>query len=270
MHLGQQQSGNPLNLHGVELSLAYASDFSGKEMIDREDDMTSDGQRSRRPYPDAGWIAEGSGGAKICEGKLWVAPSKFSTCGETQAIAESDPSNMVLWNAKKFPSDLLLEFTVNHHGSNNGLTLVFFAAQGLNGRDIFDLALPPRRADYKSYNRGLANYTVSYWSRNRHKNAIKNRERYSNRVRKNPGMNLLASNPSQTDVCNNCEYNVRILKIGGAITVEVNGEVVNHLTDTDRPHESGYIGLRSMRGVNKISYDNFRVWSVSRMAKNKD
>lgn len=263
-----QQLGAPLNLDGVTLSLTYANDFSGNDLIDREDEMIAGGRRKRVPHPNASWVAEGWGGSDVCGGKLWVAPSAFKFCGERPETFAGEPSNMVIWNSTLFPADILLEFTVNHHGSDNGLTLVFFAARGPDGQDIFDLDLPLRRAEYKKYNRGLANYTVSYWSRNQHKNAIKNRERYSNRVRRNAGMNLLALNPSQTDVCSQCDYHIRILKIEDSITVAVNGVVVNYLREKQKPLESGYIGLRSMRGIKKVSYDDFRVW-VAR-SKEKD
>ena len=169
---------------------------------------------------------------------------------------------MVIWNKNQYRGDMMFEFTVNHHGSDNGLTLVFFAATGMEGEDIFDLSLPMRDGSYKTYNRGLSNYTVSYWSRNQHAAAIKKGERYSNRVRKNPGMNILATNPSLTDRCADCDFKIRILKSAGSITVEVNGKVVNHITDATTPHEGGYIGLRSMMGVNTVSYDDFKVWSV--------
>jgi hypothetical protein len=142
------------------------------------------------------------------------------------------------------------------------LTLVFLAAEGQQGQDIFDLDLPPRHGVYRNYNKGsLKNYTVSYWSRNKKPSLVARGEQFTNRIRKNPGANILATDASQTDKCRDCDYRIRILKIGGSITVEINGVVVNHAVDTD-PHADGFIGLRCMQGVDKVSYDNFRVWSV--------
>ena len=257
-----QQVGTPLNLAAVELELAYSNDFSGDDRIDRETDFVADGKRTGLPGPGAEWIAEGWGGADICAGKLWVAPAAFKTCGEKVKSPRQDPSHMVVWNKNRFPANMMFEFTVNHNGSDNGLTLVFFAAEGDQGQDIFNLDLPPRNGVYRNYNKGrLKNYTVSYWSRNQKPSLVLRGEAYSNRIRKNPGANVLATNASLTDKCNDCDFGVRILKIGGHITAEINGTVVNHVTDTD-PHGGGYIGLRSMQGVNKVSYDNFKVWSV--------
>lgn len=256
-----QKLGEALKLDHVKLSLAYSNDFSGSDKIDTERAMIRETIRVRGPEPDAEWIAEGWGGADVCGGKLWVAPVAFKSCGETVDRAGLEPSHMVLWNKNTFNGDMMFEWTVNHHGSDDGLTLVFFAATGMEGQDIFDLGLPVRDGVYRTYNRGLNNYTVSYWSRNKAKGAVKKGEQYSNRVRMNPGMNMLASNDSLTDKCNDCDFKLRILKADGYITAEVNGKVVNHVKATPM-YEGGYIGLRSMRGVNKVSYDDFKVWSV--------
>jgi hypothetical protein len=192
-----------------------------------------------------------------------VAPVAFSACGERAVADGQEPSHMVVWNNNRFPPDMLFEFTVNHHGSDDGLTLVFFAAEGLEGQDVFDLDLPPRNGIYKNYNRGqLQNYTVSYWSRNKKPSLVKRGEQYTNRMRRNPGANKLSTEYSRTDKCNDCDYRIRVLKLGGSLSVEINGEVVNRTTDPE-PLGSGYIGLRNMMGVDKVSYDDFKVWAVN-------
>ena len=263
--LGQKAEvvGSPLNLEAVEVELVYSNDFSGFDEIDFESSFVEDEKRTRLPDPTAEWIAEGWGGAEVCDSRLWVAPAPFTSCGERGELPEQGPSHMVVWNKTRFPADMMFEFTVNHHGSENGLTLVFFAAEGEEGQEIFNLGLPPRNGVYRNYNKGrLRNYTVSYWSRNKSESAIKKVEQYSNRVRRNPGANMLATNDSHTDKCSDCDYRVRILKLGGIITAEINSTVVNHLTDSD-PHGGGYIGLRFMQGVDRVSYDDFRVWTVN-------
>tara|TARA_B100000809_G_scaffold19840_2_gene17474 strand:- start:27299 stop:28174 length:876 start_codon:yes stop_codon:yes gene_type:complete len=257
-----QQIGAPLNINEVKLNLLYKNDFSGKDVLDFESNMVKGDKRSRTPNPAAQWIVEGWGGAAVCQGKLWVSPVPFKSCGQPIETEVKERSHMVVWHKKSYPSDVLFEFTVNHHSSDAGLTLVFFATTGKEGQDIFDISLPVRDGVYKKYNRGLAGYTVSYWSRNSWPRALKNRERETNRIRTNPQFKIIASNDSHTDKCDNCDYNVRILKVGGAITVEINGKVVNHVIDESSVHQGGYIGLRNMSGVNKVSYDDFKVWAV--------
>ena len=132
-----QTFGEPLNLADVELEEIYSNDFSGDDAIDFEKAFISDGKRSRLPDPTAEWVAEGYGGAEVCEGRLHVAPMSFDGCGVRTTDSSQEPSHMVVWNKNRFPADMMFEFTVNHHGSDNGLTLVFFAAMGLEGQEHF-------------------------------------------------------------------------------------------------------------------------------------
>lgn len=257
-----QLIGKPLKLESFELEPVYANDFSADDRVDSEQNFVRDGKRAGYPGPQSEWIAEGQGGAMVCGGKLWVAPVAFTSCGETTSGKREDPSHMVVWNRNRFPANLMFEFTVNHNGSDDGLTLVFFAAEGLQGESVFDLNLPPREGIYRNYNRGqLRNYTISYWSRNQKPSLVKRGEQYTNRIRRNPGANKLSTEFSRTDQCSDCDYRVRILKAGGLIAVEINGEVVNEVIDPD-PLGAGYIGLRNMMGVDRVSYDDFRVWSI--------
>jgi hypothetical protein len=259
-----QQVGEPLKLDTVNLEPIYSNDFSTDDAVDFESRFTADGKRTGRPNPEAEWIAEGWGGADVCEGRLWVTPVAFESCGKRVEANGQEPSHMVVWNKNRFPADMMFEFTVNHHGSDDGLTLVFFAAEGLEGQEIFELELPPRKGVYRNYNKGqLKNYTVSYWSRNQAPKLVARGEAFTNRIRKNPGANVLAIDDSLTDKCSDCDYRVRILKIGGDITVEINGKVANRVSDSDSPHRGGFIGLRCMEGVDKVSYDDFMVWSVN-------
>lgn len=257
-----QKVGSPLNLDSLELELVYSNDFSTDDQIAFETSFVENDKRIALPDPKAEWIAEGWGGASVCGGKLWVAPAKFESCGIRVKDAGEDPSHMVVWNKSRFPADMMFEFTVNHHGSDDGLTLVFFAAEGQDGQDIFDLGLPPRNGVYRNYNKGqLQNYTVSYWSRNKKASLVERGEQYTNRMRKNPGANKLSTEYSRTDKCSDCDYRIRILKTGGLIAVEIDGTVVNQAIDPD-PLGSGYIGLRNMQGIDRVRYDDFKVWSL--------
>ena len=260
--LADQQVGKPLELEGLHLDPVYSNDFSGGDRVEFESAFVADDKRTRRPDPEAEWIAEGQGGAAVCNGRLQVSPVPFASCGQPVDRAGEEPSHMVVWNKNRFPADILFEFTVNHHGSDDGLTLVFFAAEGLESQDIFDLDLPPRDGVYRNYNKGLLkNYTVSYWSRNKKPSLVERGERYTNRMRRNPGANKLSTEYSRTDKCSDCDYRIRILKAGGQIAVEIDGKVVNQVVDAD-PLGGGYIGLRNMQGVDRVSYDDFKVWSL--------
>ena len=253
-----------LDLSRYELHPVYKNDFSRSQKIAHEEDFIEpapDGswRRKGRPDPNAEWIAEGWGGVEIRGGKLRVAPSPFDTVGRPKPVETGHRSHLVVWNRHVFPADFLLEFEMSPCGSANGLTIVLFGATGKNGEDLFDLSLPPRRADYQTYHSGaVANYTDSYWSRNTETESI------SNRLRKNPGFKLVAEGPSLTTGPTDVTHRLRILKSGTHIEVEVNGKVVVRWDDPEKPLGAGRIGLRSMAGVTMVTYDNFMVWKVTK------
>jgi len=241
-----------LDLSTYKLHLAYENDFSRPQKIAREEDFIErlpDGKwrRTGRPAADAEWIAEGQGDCEVRDGELWVTPTR--TGSQTR-------SHMVVWNKHMFPANFLLEFDMNPCGSTNGLTIVFFCTTGKNGEDIFDPRLPPRRAEYPNYHSGaLANYSDAYWSRNNEE------EKISNRLRRNPGFLQIATGESRTTGPTEATRHVRILKNGGHIEVEIDGRTV---VEANNPHPlgAGRIGLRSMAGVTRIAYDNFKVWEI--------
>jgi hypothetical protein len=188
---------------------------------------------------------------------LIASPLPFDASGKQ--ISSAPRSHLVVWNVEIFPADFLAEFEMNTSGSTNGLTIVFFCAAGRNGEDIFDESLPPRNADYKNYHGGaIANYSDAYWSRNTPDEAA------TNRLRKNPGFTLEAQGRGLTTGTTDATYRVRILKYGGHIEIEINGRVALKWDDPGTPLAAGHIGFRSMDGVSLITYDNFKVWKLSK------
>ena len=253
----------PIDTSPYALEVFYRNTFDAPQVFDREADFTgtdASGReiRTRQPLDEAEWIVEGDGGATIRDGRLRVTSGRYLADG---TIDYSQRSHLVVWNKHIFPADYMLDFVVNHGGSDNGLTLLFMSATGLDGESVFDAAQPLRKAMYPRYHSGrLKNYTVSYWSRN----AQPLFEAVSNRVRRNPGMNILCSGHSRTDASSDKDYHIRILKVGGTITVEVDGIVVCEGTDPQPPLKEGRVGLRTMEGVKEVSYDDFTVWKVTR------
>jgi hypothetical protein len=255
--------GPPLDLSNYSITPFYSNDFSAPQKIVREEDLLEqapDGSWRRKARPDATavWIAEGTGGVEIRDGQLRVAPSPFDAQGHPTPVSTAQRSHMVVWNNKIFPGDFLLEFDMSPNGSTNGLTIVFLCATGKNGEDLFDLSMPPRRADYPTYHSGaIANYSDSYWSRN------DDIEPLTNRLRKNPGFLEVANGPSLTIGPTNVTHHVRILKTGARLAVEMNGHVLYQWDDPKDPLGPGRIGFRSMQGVDFISYDNLKIWQIA-------
>lgn len=255
-------SDKPIDLSLYKLTEVYTNNFQKAQKIAFEKDFIKqnpDGtwQRTGKPDASAEWIAEGRGGVEVRNGNLRASSLPFDTAGNP--ITGSPRSHLVIWNKNIFPADFLLEYDMSPNGSTNGLTIIFLCATGKNGEDIFDLSLPPRQADYKLYHSGaLANYSDSYWSRNTETESL------TNRLRKNPGFKLVAEGKSLTTDPTDVTYHIRILKIGEHIEMEMNGKVIYRWNDPEKPLSAGRIGLRSMEGVSLITYDNFKVWKVSK------
>jgi hypothetical protein len=257
-----QEPGSALDLSKYKLLLVYANDFEKPQKIVFEKDLIKrdDGGkiiRTAMPGMRAAWIVEGNGGVEIQQGKMIASPVPFDA--NDKQMTSAPRSHLVIWNNEIFPADFLAEFEMNPSGSTNGLTIVFICAAGKNGEDIFDKSLPSRDADYKNYHSGaIANYSDAYWSRNTKDEAA------TNRLRKNPGFTLVAQGQSLTIGSPDTTHRVRILKYGGHIEIEINGRVGVRWDDTGTPLGAGRIGFRSMEGISLVTYDNFKVWKLSK------
>ncbi len=253
---------SPIDLSRYELKSVYSNDFQKPQKIAFEKELIKQNRdrswrRVTKPDEKAEWIAEGRGGVEVRGGKLRASPLPFDKDGKQ--VQQKDRSHLVIWNKHIFPADFLAEFDMSPNGSMNGLTIVFFCGMGTNGEDLFDLSLPPRAADYKTYHSGaIANYSDSYWSRNTEVESV------TNRMRKNPGFALVAEGKSLTIGPTGVTHHVRILKVGGHIETEINGKVIFKWDDPEKPLGAGRIGFRSMEGVTLITYDNFKVFKVVR------
>ena len=62
-------------------------------------------------------------------------------------------ANYVLWCREEFPADFRLEVSFRPL-REPGLAMIFFAARGRNGEDLFDPRLAPRTGEYIQYHHG--------------------------------------------------------------------------------------------------------------------
>lgn len=252
----------PIDVSKYKLKKVYENDFEKNQKIAFEKDFikqNADGSWTRTDMPNkkAEWIAEGLGGVEVRDGKLRASPVPFDKDGNQ--IKDAKRSHLVIWNKRIFPENLLIEYDMNPNSSPSGLTIIFFCATGKNGEDIFDVRLPIRMADYKTYHSGaIANYSDSYFSRNTEVESL------TNRMRKNPGFKLVAEGKSLTTGATDVTHHVRILKFGGHIEMEMDGKTLFKWDDDGKSLGAGRIGLRSMEGVSLITYDNFKVWEVKK------
>lgn len=121
-----------------ELKLIYENSLSSEEDI-------------------KGFVLEGSAKLSFPEGKLRME--------NAISAAQGQKANYVLWCPVDFPSDVRVEWSFQPL-TEPGLAILFFAAKGRNGEDIFDGALTKRTGEYVQYHHGdIDAFHVSYFRR---------------------------------------------------------------------------------------------------------
>jgi hypothetical protein len=240
-------AGRGLDLSRLQLQLLYEADFTQPLKLVTETSLFSaDGRRT--PVPgDTDWVLEGKASAHTDGGRL---------------VLTNDAGHLVLWNTRKFPADLLLEFAITPQHPNEGLNIVFFAARGRDGGGIFDASQPLRGGEFKTYHSGAIDcYHVSYWATDPN-----GQERGTSHIRKNRGFHLVAMGRDFIAGQGPGPHRVRLLKLGDEISVEVNGKIAVHWKDDGTALgpvlRDGLIGLRQMAHTGECSYSYFRVQSV--------
>ena len=80
---------------------------------------------------------------------------------------EGQRANFVLWCPVAFPDGICVEFDF-HPIREPGLAMLWFAARGRDGHDLFDPALPRRTGEYDQYRHGAIDaYHAAYFRRGR-------------------------------------------------------------------------------------------------------
>jgi len=249
---GRTEYRGPLDLAVYDLVPIYQADFARPLNATTEKDLFRDGKRSLSPAGKE-WVLEGTGRAWTGENELHLANGK------------GPGDHVVLWNTRIFPSDFLLEFTMTPRDSNTGLNIVFFAArstaQSGTGGGIFAPGLPLRDGIFAKYTNGALDcYHTSYWATN-----PDGAPRRTANLRKNAGFHLLASGDDHI-AGRPGPQRVRVLKAGGAIRLETNGELSLGFDDDGTTYgpilRDGLIGLRQMAYTGEASYSGLRVWQV--------
>jgi hypothetical protein len=161
-----------------------------------------------------------------------------------------DPSlgqkaNFVLWCDENFPQNISIEWKVKPL-REPGLAILFFAAKGLNGEDVFNASPQKREGIYKRYHSGDINtYHISYFRRKHNKE----RAFHTCNLRKSKGFKLCAIGadpiPSVEDVKD--FYNLRIDKYDNQISFFINDlKILSYQDEYDDFLKEGKIGFRQM------------------------
>lgn len=196
-----------------------------------------------------GWVMEGPGVTEFRDG--WM-----------EMYSPEKENHHVLWCPEDFSDRFIVEWEAQNLDSDAGLCILFFAAQAMDGRDLFDPSLPKRDGTFSDYTKGeVGSYHISYYA-----NTPSRPDRGKAHLRKNNGFNLVQEGGEGIPAESTAIHQMRLIKDGARIRFFVDDRKVLDWTDTasnePRPHyESGKIGFRQMQWTH-FRYRNFRVWEI--------
>ncbi|MFW5915659.1 MAG: DUF1961 family protein [Planctomycetota bacterium] len=171
-------------------------------------------------------------------------------------------ANFVFWCPETFPSDIMVRWEFLPH-SDAGLAMIWFAAHGSEGRDLFDPELSPRAGDYPEYHHGDLNaYHLAYYRRNKSEIGLQ-----TCNLRKSYGFHLLqkGGDPLPTSAYATEPYSLQLIKHQGLIRFSINDIPVLAYQDDGaiggEPLGGGRIGFRQMAGL-IADYSNLQVFDL--------
>jgi hypothetical protein len=224
-----------------EAPLSKIDDFK-KGAILYHNDLSSDADV-------AGWKMEG--------------PGKVTFEGGAMKMESLDEAfHHVFWCPQDFPGSFVAEWSVQNLKPAAGLLIVFFAAQGLKGEDMFDPALKPRGGAFTDYTRGdIRNYHISYYANGRNEPG-----RLNANIRKNKGFDFVQKGRAGIPVDSTAVHQITLVKADNQIVLFIDGREAINWLDTGKtggtPHDGGKIGFRQMKW-SRFLYSGFTVYDYT-------
>ncbi|SEE85075.1 DUF1961 family protein [Ruania alba] len=188
----------------------------------------------------AGFRLEGDGAVTF--------PLERMRLESTRSAEEGQDANLVLWCNEEFDDNVAIEWKF-WPVREPGLAILFFAARGRGGDDVFDPDLAPRTGRYEQYHSGDINaYHVSYFRRR----APHERAFHTCNLRKSHGFHLVAQGADPLPPVSDARppYRMQIVKQSDTVVFAIDGLISFTFTDDGSvggpPHDGGRIGFRQM------------------------
>lgn len=194
-----------------------------------------------------GWVMEGPGVVEHRDGGL-------------EMFSPDERYHHVYWAPPILPSSFVAEWTVRNLEVDAGLCIVFFAATGRHGEDIFDPALRSRNGTFTQYTNGdIANYHISYYA-----DGKSDPQRETANLRRNPGFHHVQAGGPGVPLFDTEPHRVRLVKLEAHIAMYVDDRlIVNWVDDGGHgaPLEGGRLGLRQMQWT-RFHYSDLSIWEA--------
>ena len=170
----------------------------------------------------------------------------------------------VFWCPKDFPGGFVAEWELQNLETDAGLCIVFFAAKGENGEDIFNPTFPKRDGTFNQYTKSkyFNNYHISYYA-----NGRDDPGREISHLRKNKGFNLVQQLYPGIPVKSTDIHKITLVKDGPHIVMFVDERKIIDWIDDGKKYgpvlDGGKIAFRQMQWTH-FRYRNFKVWELNK------
>lgn len=172
-------------------------------------------------------------------------------------------ANYVIWCPETFPENIKIDWDFRPV-TDYGLCILFFAADGKNGVDLFDSSMQNRTGEYHQYHSSDINaFHVSYFRRKE----PDERQFHTCNLRKSYGFHLVSQGadpiPSAEEATN--FYQMSVKKYQNTISFSVNGLKVFEFKDDGTTYgeclKKGKIGFRQLAPL-IAEYRNLKVYEL--------
>lgn len=200
----------------------------------------------------------------ILEGKAQISFPDGRLRLENAISAEAgQKANYVFWCDRSFPDNIRITWKFRPL-KEPGLAILFFAARGRNGCDIFDSSLTPRTGEYPQYHHGdIDAFHVSYFRRKE----ADERAFHTCNLRKSYGFYLVTQGADPIPDADECtaDYSMTVIKKTGSVEFLINDLPIFSFTDDGSTYgpclTGGRIGFRQLAPMIG-EYSDLRVYSL--------
>ncbi len=208
------------------------------------------------PEDTADFVLEGQAGVSFEHARMKLSSVLDPALGQA--------ANYVYWCPEEFPSDVEIHWNF-YPLSDDGLCMLFFAASGLRGKDLFDEGLRVRDGKYDCYFDGDINaFHVSYFRRK----AMSERAFRTCNLRKSKGFYLVSQGADPIPEIADCAspYRIKVVKYQNQVSFYINDLQIFCFEDDGETYgpllKGGRIGFRQMSPM-EAEYSNLCVYALS-------
>ncbi len=203
----------------------------------------------------AGWILEGKAKIGFENGCMRLENAMSADNGQK--------ANYVFWCDREFPDNIMITWNFKPV-REPGLAIMFFAAKGINGEDIFDEKLQKRTGEYPLYHHGDINaFHVSYFRRKE----PDERQFHTCNLRKSYGFHLVTQGADPIPDVTDCvePYRMKVIKKTDRVEFYVNDLMSFAFDDDGKTYgntlKEGKIGFRQLAPMIG-EYSDLKIYSL--------